>query len=124
VVVGALLALQTHVLLLVGVGETVLEHAVHKGLVAKLCTSAQVGEVVGGIRHALGTTSHDNVGISGDDGLSADDEGFDRGGADFVYRGGDGGIGKACANGNLAGRVLTKTVCSCKKTCAKGVERV
>lgn len=111
VVVGALLALQAHVLLLVCVGQTVLQHTVDQRLVSELGAGPQVGEVVGGVGHALGARSHDNVGIAGYDGLRADDEGLDGGGAHLVDGGCDGRFGEAGANGTLAGWVLAEAVC-------------
>lgn len=109
VVVCTLLALQAHVLLLVCVGEAVLEHAVDQRLVAKLCTVPHVGQVVGRVGHALGAGGHDDVGIPSDDGLRADNKGFDGRGADLVDGCGDGRLGQASANGTLAGGVLAET---------------
>ena len=108
-VAGALLSLQSHVLLLVCIGEAILQHAVDKGLVAKLCTVAEVREVVRGVGHALGTASDDDVGISGDDGLGTDDEGLDGRGADLVEGGANNGFGQSSTQGALAGRVLAET---------------
>jgi hypothetical protein len=66
---------------------------------------------VGGVGHALGASCDDDIGIAGYDGLGTDDEGLDGGGAHFVYCGRDGALGEACAEGDLAGRVLTEAVC-------------
>jgi hypothetical protein len=83
-VIGALLSLQTHVLLLVCVCQTILQHTVDERLVTELGTSPHVGEVVRSVRHALGTGGDDDVGIAGNDGLRADDQRLDRGGAHLV----------------------------------------
>lgn len=109
-VVSTLLALETHMLLLVCVGKTVLEHTIYERLVSEFGASPHVGEVVGSVRHALGAGGDDDVGIAGDDGLRANDQGLDRGGADLVDGGGDGGLGEASANCALAGRVLAEAV--------------
>jgi hypothetical protein len=44
---------------------------------------------VGSVGHALCSAGDNDVGIAGDDGLGADDEGLDRGGADLVHGGAD-----------------------------------
>lgn len=108
-VLGALLSLQSHVLVLVRIGKTILQHAIDEWLVTELCTSAKVGEVVGGVGHALSTASDDDVGISGDDGLGTDNESLDGRGADLVNGGADNGLGQSSAKGTLAGRVLAET---------------
>jgi len=111
-VVCTLLALKTHVLLLVRVGQTVLEDTVDKRLVTELGASPHDREVVRSVGHALRSSSDDNVRIAGYDGLRTDDERFDRGGADLVDGGCDGGFGETSADGTLAGRVLTEaTIC-------------
>ena len=107
-VLGALLSLQSHVLFLVRICKTILQHAIDERLVTELCTGAKVGEVVRGIGHALSTASDDDVGISGDDGLGTDNEGLDGRGADLVDGGADNGFGQSSAEGTLAGRVLAK----------------
>lgn len=97
VVVCALLTLETHVLLLVGIGQTILEHAVDERLVAKLGTGAHSGEVVRGVGHGLCATSDDNVGGAGQDSLSANDDGLDTRGADLVHGGANGRLLEASA---------------------------
>jgi hypothetical protein len=111
-VFSALLALESHVLLLVRIGQTVLEHAIDERLVAKLGARPEVGEVVRGVGHGFGTASDDNVCIAGYDCLGAEDQGFDGGGADFVHSGCDGGLGEASTEGDLAGRVLSEAGCT------------
>lgn len=108
VVIGALLALQTHVLLLVCVGQTILQQTVDQRLVSKLGACPQVGEVVGSVGHALGSACHDNVGIAGYDGLRADNEGLDGRGAHLVDGGCDGRLGEASAKGTLTGGILAE----------------
>lgn len=109
-VVRALLALETHVLLLICVGQTILEDTINERLVSKLGTCPHIWEVVGSVRHALGTGCDNDVRIASDDGLRANNQGLDRRGANLVDRGSDGGLGQTSANGTLAGRVLAEAV--------------
>lgn len=97
-------------LLLVYVREAILEQTVNKGLVSKLGTCPQIGEVVGSVGHALSTRGDDDVGIASDDGLGTNDESLDRGCADLVDGCGDGGFGETSTNCALAGRVLAEAV--------------
>ena len=109
VVVGAFLALQTHMLLLVCVGQSILQHAINERLVAKLGASSHVWKVVRHIGHALCATCDNNVRIASDNCLRADDKSFDARGADLVHGGGYSGFWKASADCALAGGVLTET---------------
>jgi hypothetical protein len=108
VVAGTLLSLESHVLLLVSVGQTVLEKTVDQRLVSELGAVAHVGEVVGGVGHALSSGSNDDLGIASYDGLGTDNQGLDGRGAHLVDGRGYGRLGEASANGTLAGGVLTK----------------
>ena len=109
-ILGALLTLQTHVLLLVCVCQTILQDTVNKRLISKLRTSPHVGKVVGSVGHALGTGGHDDVRIASHDGLGTDNQCLDRGGADLVDGGCNSRLGETGANGTLAGGVLAKAV--------------
>ena len=64
---------------------------------------------MGGVGHGFGAACYDGGGTAGHDCLRAEDDGFEGGGADFVYGGADGGVRHAGAEGALAGWVLTKT---------------
>lgn len=77
VVIGALLALKAHVLLLVCIGQAILENSVDERLVTELGTGAQVGEIVGSVGHGLSTTCDDNVGGTGENGLGGDNDCLD-----------------------------------------------
>jgi hypothetical protein len=112
VVVGALLTLQAHVLLLVCVRQAVLQHTIDKRLVSELGASPHDGEVVRGVRHALGAAGDHDIRVAGHDGLRTNDEGLDRRGADLVDGGGYSGLGETSTNCALAGGVLTKAVAS------------
>lgn len=109
VVVGAELALHTHVFLLKGVGETVLEDGVDKGLVAVLGAVAEVGEVVRRVGHGFGAACDDDGRVAGHDVLGADDDGFEAGGADFADGRADDGVGEAGIESALPDGGLTET---------------
>lgn len=66
----------------------------------------------GGVGHALGTGSDNDISVASDDGLRTDDDRLDRGGANLVDGGGNGRLGETSTNGALAGRVLAEaTTC-------------
>ena len=109
VLLGAGLAGKTHVLVLVGISETVLQDSVNERLVAELGAGAHVGKVVGSVGHGLGTTSNDDVGTASHDGLGTENDGLGGGCADLVDGGADDRVGNASTESALAGRVLTKT---------------
>lgn len=110
VVLTAELSLKTHELLLsISVAETILLHAIDEPRVAVLDASSEVGKVVGGVGHALGATSNNDVGVAGDDGLGAEDDGLQARGAHLVDGCADDGIRETGAEGALAGRGLAKT---------------
>ena len=95
-------------LLLEGVGETILEDAVEEGLVAVLGTVAEGGKVVGGVGHGLGAAGDDDGGGAEHDVLGAEDDGLERRSADLVHGGGNDGLGEASAEGGLASRALSE----------------
>lgn len=64
---------------------------------------------MGTIRHGLCAAGYDNVGISGHDRLSAENNGFHTRRADFVDSCADGGGLETGAEGALAGGILTET---------------
>lgn len=97
-------------LLLIRVGQTILEDTIDQGLVTELGAVPQVGKVVRDVRHALGTGGDDNVGIASDDGLRTDNECLDGRGAHLVDGGRDDRLRETSTNGTLAGRVLAKAV--------------
>lgn len=109
VVGGAQLALETHVLLLEGIGQTILENTVDEGLVAVLGAASQVGEVVGGVGHGLGATGDDNGRGAEHDVLGSEDDGLEGRGADLVDSRADGAVGETGADGALAGGSLAET---------------
>lgn len=110
VLVGAELGLETHVLVLEGIGQTVLEDTVDEGLVAVLGTGAEVGQVVGGVGHGFGTGSDDDVVDTEHDVLGTEDDGLQRRGAHLVDGGGDDVLAKASTDSGLAGGSLTQAI--------------
>ena len=61
-----------------------------------------------GVGHGFRATCYYHVCVTRLDGLCAEDYGFERGGADFVYCGCDDGLGEAGAEGALAGGILAE----------------
>lgn len=110
VVLSALLGSKAHELLLaIGILKTVLHDSVDHGLVAVLGTVTEAGQVVGSVGHGFGTTSDDDIGVAGHDGLGTEDNGLQAGGADLVNGGADGGVRETGIDGALTGGVLTNT---------------
>lgn len=109
VVLSAKLTGKTHVLLLVRVGEAVLQDTVDEGLVAVLGAGSKDREVVGSVGHGFGTASNDDVRSAEHDVLGAENNGLERRGADLVHGGADGRLRKAGTDGALSSRSLTKT---------------
>ncbi|KAI6748131.1 hypothetical protein HG531_008673 [Fusarium graminearum] len=109
VVIDTELSRDTHVVLLKGVGQTVLEDTVDEGLVAVLGTVSEVGEVVRSVGHGLGSTSNNDIGGAEHDVLGTKDDGLERRSADLVHGCGDDGLRETSAKGTLAGRALTNT---------------
>lgn len=77
VLAGTEFGLETHVLELVGVGQAILDDAVDDRLVTELGPVPDVGQVVGSVRHRLGTTGDDDGGVAGHDRLGAQDDGLE-----------------------------------------------
>src|SRR5690606_22526616 len=92
VLLAALLGRNSHCLARVGVTKTVPSNAVNEGDVAVFCAAANVGGVVGGVGHGLGTTSNDNVGSPGSNRLRTENDGLEGGSANLVDSGGDSGV--------------------------------
>ena len=108
-VLSTLLCLQAHELLLTRIGQTILHDSVHQGLVAILRTGAKVRKIVGGVRHGLGTTGHNDIRIARHDRLGSEDDGLQAGGAHLVDGGAHRRLLKASAEGALSSGVLSDT---------------
>jgi hypothetical protein len=109
VVIDTELSRDTHVVLLEGVGQTILEDTVDEGLVTVLGAVSEVGEVVRSVGHGLGSTSNDDIGGAEHDVLGTKDNGLERRSADLVHGRGDDGLRETSAKGALAGRTLADT---------------
>ena len=96
-------------IIIVGVPQTVLDHGVDDLLVAHAGAPAGVKGGKRGLRHALGAAADDHVGVAGENGAGAFDQGLHAGAADHVYGVGGDGIGDACLNADLSGNVLAET---------------
>lgn len=105
---SAELGLETHVLLLVNIGQAILEDTVDESLVAVLGAVAEVGKVVRSVGHGLSSASDDNIGGAEHDVLGTEDDGLEGRSADLVDGGGNGGLGEAGAHGALACRSLAE----------------
>ena len=95
-----------HVIVVISVPQTVLNHGVDQLLVAHASAPAGVHGSVGSSTHVLGTAADNDVGIAGQDGASAFDDGFHTGTADHTDGVSGNGIGDASLDGDLACDVL------------------
>lgn len=64
---------------------------------------------MGNVGHRLGTARNDNVGITGDDSLGAEDDGLSARSADLIHCGRDSMLSKSSTESALTCGVLTKT---------------
>ena len=95
-----------HVIVVVGVPQAVLDHGVHQLLVAHAGAPAGVHGGKGGGAHVLGAAADDHVGVPGQDGPGALDDGLHAGAAHHAHGVGGDGEGHAGLDGHLAGGVL------------------
>ena len=110
VLLAAELSLHAHKLLLsVCVPKTIRLDSIDEASLAILDTSAEVGEVVGGVGHALSAASDNDVRTAGDNSLCAKDHGLQAGSANLVDGGADDLVGEAGIDGALTGRGLANT---------------
>ena len=94
-------------IVVIGVPQAVLDHGVHQLLVAHTSAPAGVHGGKGSGAHVLGTAADHDVGVTGQDGTGALDDGLHAGAADHAHGVGGNGIGDAGLDGDLAGNVLT-----------------
>ena len=92
----------------VSICQAVPQQAVDKSGIAVFAARSETGKIVRDIGHGFGATGYDCGGITSHDGLGGKDDGFEGGGAYFVYCGADSRVGHASVDGALAGRVLAK----------------
>ena len=95
-----------HVIVVVSVPQTVLDHGVHQLLVAHASTPAGVQGGEGSGAHVLGAAADHHVGITGQDGAGALDDGLHAGAADHAHGVSGNGVGDTGLDGHLAGDVL------------------
>ena len=76
----------SHVMLLKGTPQPVLDHGVEQGLVVEAVTEACAGQQVGGQVHIFHTTGQDQAGVTGADGLRRHHHRLQTAAADFVDR--------------------------------------
>ena len=65
------------------------------------------------LRHRLGTTGNNDIGITGDDCLSTQNNRLDTRRTDFIHRRADGLVPKTSADGTLSGWILAKADLKC-----------
>ena len=95
-----------HVIVVIGVPQTVLDHGVHQLLVAHTSAPAGVHGGIGSGAHVLGAAADHDVGITGQDGACALDDGLHAGAADHADGIGRHGVGDTGLNGNLTRHIL------------------
>ena len=94
-------------IVVISVPQAVLDHGVDQLLIAHAGTPAGVHGGEGSGAHVLGTTADNDVGVAGQDGAGALDDGLHTGAADHADGVSGDGIGNAGLDGDLAGHVLT-----------------
>ena len=95
----------------VSICQAIAQQAIDKSGIAIFAAGSESGEIMGDVGHGFGTTSYDCRGVTSHDGLCGEDDGFEGGGADFVYGGADSGVWHASFDGTLAGRILAEAGC-------------
>ena len=93
-------------IVVISVPQAVLNHGVDQLLVAHASAPAGVHGSVGSSAHVFGTAADNDVGIAGQDGASAFDDGFHTGTANHTDGVSGNGIGDASLDGDLACDVL------------------
>ena len=93
-------------IVVISVPQTVLDHGVHQLLVAHASAPAGVQGGKGSGAHVLGTAADHHVGIAGQDGAGALDDGLHAGAADHAHGVSGNGVGDTGLDGHLAGDVL------------------
>ena len=91
-----------------GVGQTVVHHGVDDLVVVHPGAPAGGGDGVGGRGHVLGAAGHDDVGITGDNGAGTLNDALHAGAADHAHGVGGDLNGNPGLEGGLAGHVLAQ----------------
>ena len=95
-----------HVIVVVSVPQAVLDHGVDQLLVTHAGAPAGIHGNEGSGAHVLGAAADHDVGVTGQDGAGALDDGLHAGTADHAHGIGGNGIGDAGLDGDLPGHVL------------------
>ena len=106
---GAGFPAQAHVFIGKGIGQSVVQHAVHQGNVAEFLPVASRGQVVRHPGHAFHPAGNDDVVVAYLDALGAQHDGLQSRSADFVDRGGGNAVRDTGLQGGLFGRGLSQT---------------
>ena len=96
-------------IVVVGVPQAVLDHGVHHLVVTHAGAPAGGGDGVGGGGHVLGAAGHDDVGVAGQNGTGALNDGLHAGAAHHAHSVGGDADGDAGLQRALAGHVLAQT---------------
>ncbi|MPM28441.1 hypothetical protein SDC9_74967 [bioreactor metagenome] len=98
-----------HMILVKGVGQTVVHHGVDHFGVAHAGAIAGGGNGIWSGGHVFGAAGHNDVGVTGENGAASLDDALHAGAADHADSVGGDGDGNACFQGSLAGYVLAQT---------------
>ena len=93
-------------IVVIGVPQAVLDHGVHQLLVAHTSAPAGVHGGKGSGAHVLGTAADHDVGVTGQDGTGALNDGLHTGAADHAHGVSGDGIGDTSLDGDLTGHIL------------------
>lgn len=108
VVICTLFTLQTHMLILVDIGQAILQHTINERLIAELGAVSKSLQIMWGVRHALCSASDDHIRLAGQNGRGSQGHGLDGRRADLVNRRCLSGLGKTSEDCALSGRILTQ----------------
>ena len=97
-----------HVIVVERIPQTVADHGVDDLLVTHAGAPALLGQGIGGSGHILHAAGHHDVGIAGEDGAAALDDGLHAGAAHHTHGVGGGGQGHAGLHSGLTGGVLAQ----------------
>ena len=103
------LASESHVLVVEYVPESVVDHGVDDLLVVHLVSPPRTVEQVGGVGHALHSSSDEHLVLPGLDGVGGEHGGLESGSADVVHGERTDLHGEAGADGCLPGGILSET---------------
>ncbi len=106
--VGHILSGLAHVVVVVNVPETIIDHGIDNHVIAHAEAFARGGHEIGCVGHGLHATGNHDFRITGLDGLCSESHGLEAGTADLVDGHGANLRRESAFNGSLARRVLSK----------------